>query len=243
NEWREYERTSSTVLNAYIAPRVEHYLGRLEHELADKGLDTALHVMQSSGGVISAERARRRPLYTLMSGPVGGTIGGVALSPLTGHGNLLCVDMGGTSFDVSLVVAGRPDVSSEVSLEGVPVLMPMVNIHTVGAGGGSLAYVEAGGLRVGPQSAGASPGPVCYGRGGTRPTVTDANLVLGRLDPAYFLGGRMTLDVASAERALGELAGQLELDALELAEGIVDVINAKMAQAIRTITVEKGIEP
>jgi N-methylhydantoinase A len=157
--------------------------------------------------------------------------------------NLICVDMGGTSFDVSLVVDGKPDVSTEASLEGFPLLMAVVNIHTVGAGGGSIAYAEAGGLRVGPESAGADPGPACYGRGGTQPTVTDANLVLGRVDPAWFAGGQMTLDVDAARRAVAGLAGELELDTTELAEGICDVINAKMAQAIRTLTVEKGIEP
>jgi N-methylhydantoinase A len=243
NEWREYERTSSTVMNAYIAPRVENYLTRLEHEISQRGLRVPLHVMQSSGGVISADGAQQRPLQTLMSGPVGGTVGGVALTKLGTQHNLICVDMGGTSFDVSLVVDGRPDISSQATLEGFPVLMPMVNIHTIGAGGGSLAYIEGGGLRVGPESAGASPGPICYRRGGTQPTVTDANLVLGRLDPEYFLGGEMTLDLDAAETGMSELATTLDLEMHQLAEGIIDVINAKMAQAIRTITVEKGIEP
>jgi N-methylhydantoinase A len=151
--------------------------------------------------------------------------------------------MGGTSFDVSLVIDGRPDVSSEASLEGLPLLMSVVNFHTIGAGGGSLAYAEAGGLRVGPQSAGADPGPACYGRGGTQPTVTDANLVLGRADPAWFAGGQMTLDLDAARGAVERLGAELGLEPLELAEGICDVINAKMAQAIRTLTVEKGIEP
>jgi N-methylhydantoinase A/oxoprolinase/acetone carboxylase beta subunit len=151
--------------------------------------------------------------------------------------------MGGTSFDVSLVVDGEPDVSTEASLEGFPLLMPVVNIHTIGAGGGSIAYAEAGGLRVGPESAGADPGPACYGQGGTRPTVTDANLVLGRVDPGSFAGGQMALDVDAAHKAVGSLASELGLDTMVMAEGICDVINAKMAQAIRTLTVEKGIEP
>lgn len=242
-EWREYERTSSTVLDAYTSPIVRRYLDRLEAELTQRGLTVPLHVMQSSGGIVTAQSARQLSLQTLLSGPVGGTMGGVALARQLGRPNLICVDMGGTSFDVSLVVDGKPDVSTEASLEGFPLLMSVVNIHTIGAGGGSIAYAEAGGLRVGPESAGADPGPACYGRGGTRPTVTDANLVLGRVDPAWFAGGQMTLDVDAARDAVASLAGELDLETVELAEGICDVINAKMAQAIRTLTVEKGIEP
>jgi N-methylhydantoinase A len=151
--------------------------------------------------------------------------------------------MGGTSFDVCLVIGGRPEITTETSLEGLPLLMPIVNIHTVGAGGGSLAHEEAGGLRVGPQSAGADPGPACYGRGGSEPTVTDANLVLGRIAPESFAGGRMSLDTTAAHRAAAGLARKLDLEASQLAEGILDVINAKMAQAIRTLTVAQGIEP
>jgi N-methylhydantoinase A len=242
-EWREYERTSSAVIEAYTAPVVRRYLERLEAELQTRGLAVPLHVMQSSGGIVTAESARELTLQTLLSGPVGGTMGGVALARLLGRPNLICVDMGGTSFDVSLVVDGAPDVSSEAELEGFPLMMPVVNIHTIGAGGGSLAYAEAGGLRVGPESAGADPGPACYGRGGTEPTVTDANLVLGRVDERSFAGGSMTLDVEAARAAVARLGGELGLDATELAEGICDVANAKMAQAIRTLTVEKGIEP
>jgi N-methylhydantoinase A len=242
-EWREYERTSSTVLEAYTAPTVRRYLERLETELRGRGLSVPLHVMQSSGGIVTSESARELTLQTLLSGPVGGTMGGVALARVLGRPNLICVDMGGTSFDVSLVVNGQPDVSSEAELEGFPLLMPVVDIHTIGAGGGSLAYAEAGGLRVGPESAGADPGPACYGRGGTQATVTDANLVLGRVDERRFAGGSMTLDRSAAEAALGRLGDELGLGTTELAEGICDVVNAKMAQAIRTLTVEKGIEP
>lgn len=242
-EWREYERTSSAVMEAYTAPIVRSYLRGLEDEMREQGLSVPLHVMQSSGGIVTASSARERSLETLLSGPVGGTMGGVALARLTERPNLICIDMGGTSFDVSLVVDGRPDVSSEADLEGFPLLMPVVNIHTIGAGGGSIAYEAAGGLRVGPESAGADPGPACYGRGGTRPTVTDANLALGRVDPDWFAGGQITLDVAAAERAVGGLGHGLGLDGLELADGICAVINAKMAHAIRTLTVEKGIAP
>ncbi|MEV4175521.1 hydantoinase/oxoprolinase family protein [Nonomuraea sp. NPDC049709] len=248
-EWREYERSSSAVLEAYTGPVVRHYLARIERRFAERGLAVPVHVMQSSGGLVNASYAMRRPLQTLLSGPVGGTMGGVAAARLLGGGggtaagNAICIDMGGTSFDVSLVVNGRPDVSAEARIEGYPVLMPIVNLHTIGAGGGSIAYAEAGALRVGPESAGAVPGPACYGRGGTRPTVTDANVVLGRVDPAWFAGGLMTLDVDAAGAAVAELAGELDLDPLLLAEGICDVANAKMAQAIRTLTVEHGVEP
>jgi len=242
-EWREYERTSSTVIDAYTSPVVRRYLDRLGDRLRDAGVLVPLHVMQSSGGIVTAQTARQASLPTLLSGPVGGTLGGVALARLLGRRNLICIDMGGTSFDVSLVVDGEPDVSTQASLEGFPLLMPVVNIHTIGAGGGSIAYAEAGGLRVGPESAGADPGPACYGLGGTQATVTDANLVLGRVDPGSFAGGHMALDVDAAHKAVGSLASELRLDRPVMAEGICDVINAKMAQAIRTLTVEKGIEP
>lgn len=242
-EWREYERTSSAVLEGYTGPIVRHYLIDLENRLSDKGLRVPLHVMQSSGGVLTAESARQRPLQTLLSGPVGGAMACAELAHQTGRPNLIGIDMGGTSFDVSLIVDGDPDVSVEAKLEGLPVLMSIVNIHTVGAGGGSVAWVEAGGLRVGPRSAGARPGPACYGRGGTEPTVTDANLVLGRIDPDGFAGGQMTLDTDLAAAAVAGIAEQFDLGTTAMAEGICDVANSKMAQAIRTITVSRGIEP
>ncbi|MFB9469152.1 hydantoinase/oxoprolinase family protein [Nonomuraea salmonea] len=242
-EWREYERTSSAVLEAYTGPVVRRYLAGIERRFSERGLGVPVHVMQSSGGLVNASYAMRRPLQTLLSGPVGGTMGGVAAARLLGRDNAICIDMGGTSFDVSLVVDGRPDVSAEASIEGHPVLMPIVNLHTIGAGGGSIAYAEADALRVGPESAGADPGPACYGRGGTRATVTDANAALGRVDPAWFAGGLMTLDAEAAGAAVAELAGRLRLDPLELAEGVCAVANAKMAQAIRTLTVEHGVEP
>ncbi|UFS58246.1 hydantoinase/oxoprolinase family protein [Subtercola endophyticus] len=242
-EWREYERTSSAVIDAYTAPIVRRYLTNLQAEMLNRGLSVTLHVMQSSGGIINANSAREMTLQTLFSGPVGGAVGGVALSERLRKPNLIGVDMGGTSFDISLVVDGKPDVSNETELEGFPLLMPVVNIHTIGAGGGSIAYAESGGLRVGPESAGANPGPASYMRGGTKPTVTDANLVLGRVDPTWFAGGTMTLDSTAAETAVGTLADTLGLDLVRMAEGICDVANAKMAQAIRNITVERGIEP
>lgn len=242
-EWREYERASSAVMNAYIAPVVQRYLTRLEQELTDFGVDTAVHVMQSSGGIIRAKTAREQPVHTLLSGPVGGTIGGVALAKTTGRPNLLCVDMGGTSFDMSLIIDGKPGVSNETEQEGLPLLLPLVEIHTIGAGGGSLGWLEAGALRVGPQSAGADPGPACYGRGGTQPTVTDANLFLGRIGTDARLGGWMKLDYDAAQSAIHSVASQLNLSDTELAEGMLAVINAKMADAIRTITIRVGIDP
>ncbi|MDE0120108.1 MAG: hydantoinase/oxoprolinase family protein [bacterium] len=242
-EWREYERTASAVMDAYIAPPVSRYMADLSTRLADQGMPAPLRVMQSNGGIISAQAASERPLQTLLSGPVGGAAGGVALAEVLGRPNLICVDLGGTSFDVSLITEGQADSSPSALLEGLPVLMPVVDIHTIGAGGGSLAYLEAGGLRVGPESAGAYPGPACYGRGGTQPTVTDANLFLGRIDPDYFLGGNLTLDTGAAEVALETLGRDLSLDGDRLALGIIEVINAKMSQAIRTLTVERGIEP
>ncbi|MCK1798180.1 hydantoinase/oxoprolinase family protein [Streptomyces sp. XM4193] len=243
NEWREYERTSSAVLEAYIGPVVQRYLSTLGATLKQRGLAVPLHVMQSSGGVNTADSARHRPLQTLLSGPVGGTMGGVALSRTLERPHLICMDMGGTSFDVSLVVDGRPDVTSEARLEGLPVLMSVVDIHTIGAGGGSVAWQEAGGLRVGPRSAGATPGPACYARGGTEPTVTDADLVLGRIDEATFAGGEFAPRSELALEAVGSLGERLGLDTVAMAEGICEVAGAKMAQAVRTITVSRGIEP
>jgi N-methylhydantoinase A len=242
-EWREYERTSSAVLDAYTGPIVRRYLESLESELARRGLVVPLHVMQSSGGIISADSARAMTLQTLLSGPVGGAVGSVALAKRLGKPNLIGIDMGGTSFDISLVIDGQPDLSNEAELEGFPILMSVVNIHTIGAGGGSLAYQEAGGLRVGPESAGADPGPACYGRGGTQATVTDANLVLGRVDPTWFAGGTMRLEPDLAAKAVAELGQEFGLDTVQMAEGVCDVANAKMAQAIRNITVDRGIEP
>jgi N-methylhydantoinase A len=242
-EWREYERASSVTMDAYVAPVVELYLSTLRAELSKAGMDKTIHVMRSNGGVMTDRMARDKPISTLLSGPVGGAIGCVQLSKDTGRANLLGIDMGGTSFDLTLVIDGRPQLSTEASLEGLPLLMSVVDIHTIGTGGGSIAWIEASGLRVGPKSAGSQPGPACYGRGGTEPTVTDANLFLGRLASNSLLGGRMTLDVEAAKRAMAKLAQPLGLGERELAEGILAISNAKMADAMRTITVEKGIDP
>lgn len=242
-EWREYERTSTTVINAYIAPIVERYLAFLEERMQHKGYGRNVHVMQSGGGVITAQIAKETPIQTLLSGPVGGAVGNKSLSEQLGYKNLIGVDMGGTSYDVSMVIDGRPDVSTETRLEGFPILVPMVNIYTIGAGGGSIAWLEGGGLRVGPVSAGSVPGPACYGNGGTEPTITDANVVLGRIDPEGFLGGSMLLDKEAAIRAVKKVADQLNLTVQETAEGICKIADAKMADAIRQLTVRKGIDP
>jgi N-methylhydantoinase A len=242
-EWREFERTSTSVLNAYVSPILDRYLKSLREELSERGYRKKVYLMQSNGGLIDAEMASPRGVLTLMSGPVGGSVGSLALSAQIGEGNLICADMGGTSFDVSLVVGGKTAATSERKLGGLPVLAPMVDIHTIGAGGGSVAFHDGGALRVGPRSAGAMPGPACYGRGGTEPTVTDANLVLGRIDPDGFLGGRMRLSRERAEGAIDRLARALGLSRESAAEGIVSVVNAQMANAIRSVTVAKGIDP
>ena len=242
-EWREYERTSTVVMNAYIAPIVRDYLEILEKRMQSKNFKEKVYVMHSGGGVITSKAAKSIPIQAMLSGPVGGAIGNNALGQLTGYKNLVGVDMGGTSYDVSLVVNGRPDVSTETHFEGFPILTPMINIFTIGAGGGSIAWVQNGGLRVGPISAGADPGPACYGNGGRQPTITDANVVLGHIAPEGFLGGKMQLDYDAAYYAVKTVADQLKLGVEETAEGICKIADAKMAGAIRQITVRKGLDP
>ena len=242
-EWREYERGSTAIMNSYIGPVTNNYLKSLESNLLKEGYKHPLYIMQSNGGVIRAKTAIEQPVKTLLSGPVGGTIGGVTLSKITGRKNLICVDMGGTSFDMSLIVNGEPFITNETELEHLPLLIPLVDIHTIGAGGGSIAWLEAGALRVGPQSAGAEPGPACYDRGGQQPTVTDANFFLGRIGTESKLGGWMKLNYDASNEVLKNLAEKLSISELELAEGILSIINAKMADAIRTITVKQGIDP
>ena len=242
-EWREYERASTAVMNSYIGPVTNNYLKSLKSQLQNSNYDKPLYIMQSNGGVIRAESALKQPVKTLLSGPVGGTIGGQALSKLINRPNLICVDMGGTSFDMSLIINGKPSVTNETEQEYIPLLIPLVDIHTIGAGGGSVAWLENEALRVGPRSAGANPGPACYGKNGKEPTVTDANLFLGRLGKESKLGGWMDLDINASEDVLGSLSKKLKISPVELAEGILSIINAKMADAIRTITVKEGIDP
>ena len=242
-EWREYERTSTTAISAYIAPIINEYLHELGTRLKEVGLAPELKVMQSNGGVMSAITARSKPVQTLLSGPVGGTIAGVEIGKMLEHNKLICVDMGGTSFDVSLVVNKKADIEAQAEMEGHPLLSPSVSMHTIGAGGGSIAYVSAGALRVGPRSAGAFPGPACYDRGGTEPTVTDANLFLGRLPHESKLAGNMNLKLDLAKSALDSVGTKLSLSTEETAAGITAIINAAMANAIREITVSRGIDP
>ena len=237
-EYREYERWSTTVVNAYVTPLIDRYLARLEDGLAGRRLS----IMQSNGGSISAGLARAQAVRTVLSGPAAGVVGARTVARAAGFPRIIAFDMGGTSTDVSLVDDAIP-TSTESRVGDFPVRLPVIDIHTVGAGGGSIAHVDTGGaLRVGPQSAGATPGPVCYGAG-TELTVTDANLLLGRLDPAFFLGGRMTLDRARTERAAAGLAKILGLSVPELAEGIIRVANANMERAIRVVSVERGHDP
>ena len=242
-EWREYERASTAVMNSYIGPITNRYLKSLESQLYNEGYKDPLYIMQSNGGVIRAKTAIEQPVKTLLSGPVGGTIGGSALSKKINRPNLICVDMGGTSFDMSLIIDGKPSLTNETEQEHIPLLIPLVDIHTIGAGGGSIAWLENNSLRVGPKSAGANPGPACYNKEGKEPTVTDANLYLGRLGSESKLGGWMNLNTKASENSLLKISKELSISPAELAEGILAIINAKMADAIRTITVKKGIDP
>jgi N-methylhydantoinase A len=242
-EIREYERTLATAINAALKPVMTRYLGRLEDGIASVGIPAAMRVMQSNGGVASAAAARERPVNTLLSGPAAGVRGAAHVAGAAGFDDVLTMDMGGTSCDVSLVQDGDPVVSTEGSVGDYPVNVPMVDVHTIGAGGGSIAWVDDGGsLRVGPRSAGADPGPICYGRGGTEPTVTDAHLLLGRIDPDAFFAE--SADTAAVRDAVRErLAEPLGLSVDAAAQGILDVANANMERALRVVSVERGHDP
>ena len=245
-EWREYERTSTTVVSAYVAPIIREYLSQLEQCLEAEGIQSPVLVMQSNGGVVTADVAKRLPVQTLLSGPVGGTTAGVAINHTLesiSRDGLICIDMGGTSFDVSMVVNEEAQVELESSIDGHDLLFPSVAIHTVGAGGGSVAEVVAGGLRVGPRSAGAMPGPACYGRGGTEPTVTDANLLLGRLSIHARLCGDLELDSDKATQAVTVVGQKINMETTTLSEGIVKIADGNMANAIRELTVFRGLDP
>ena len=237
-EYREFERASTTAINAYVAPLMDGYLGGLEAELRR----SRLRIMQSNGGCLSASGARERPIGTILSGPAGGAVGARECGLAAGFPRIISFDMGGTSTDVSLCDGGL-SVTTETVISDLPLKMPVIDIHTVGSGGGSLARLDAGGaLRVGPESAGADPGPACYGRG-EEVTVTDANLVLGRLDPGSFLGGEMTIDPGRAWGVVKKLAGRMRLAPERLAEGVLRVADAVMERAIRVISVERGYDP
>ncbi len=250
-EFREYERASTVVLNAYLLPVMDRYLASLTELLADPqaGLgvprDVPVMVMEASGGLMTVATARAKPVHTVLSGPAGGVVAGAHLARLSGFADIITMDMGGTSTDISLVLDGRPQVTREGSLEAAPLRIPVIDINAIGAGGGSIAWIDEGGaLRVGPRSAEAVPGPACYARGGSEPTVTDANLVLGRLGADTRLGGELALDADAAARAISEhIAHPLGLDLVEAAVGILRVANATMARGIRVVSVERGHDP
>jgi N-methylhydantoinase A len=243
-EFREYERTSTTVLNAYLQPVVSTYLGALQQRVGDAGLADRVSVMRSSGGLISTERAAELPAAILLSGPAGGSVAAGALATNFGLDRVVAFDMGGTSTDVCRIDHGRPEISYERATAGYPCRMPSTAIHTVGAGGGSVGWVDAGGsLRVGPRSAGADPGPACYGKGGIEATVTDANVVLGRIAPSAQLGGRLVIDHGLAESAIATLGDQAGLSAGRTAIGMIRVVEEVMAGAVRSVSIEQGVDP
>ena len=238
-ECKEYERGIATWLNAYVGPLVEGYLQRLATGVAH----ARISVMQSSGGTIAAEHAGQQAVNMLLSGPAGGIAGAKYMGDCAQHSRLLTFDMGGTSTDVALI-DGELQLITEGRIGHYPVAVPMVDMHTIGAGGGSIAWIDVGGLlRVGPESAGANPGPACYGKGGVRATVTDANLILGRLQADAFLGGSMTLDIEAARQAIHGIASNMDKGIEETAEGIIRIANEHMAQALRVMSVQRGIDP
>ena len=241
--FREFERAATTEVDAALSPLLARYLGRLLERATEAGLPEP-RIMQSSGGLAAASLAARHAAFTVLSGPAGGAAAAALVARRSGHADLVCFDMGGTSCDVCVVEAGAVRETAGREVGGRPLALAMVDIHTVGAGGGSVAWRDPGGaLRVGPRSAGATPGPACYGRGGEEPTVTDANLLLGRLDSGAPLAGGVALDRDAAQRAVGALASELDLDGLACAEGIVRVANAEMVRALRVMTVQQGIDP
>ncbi|MEZ5100720.1 MAG: hydantoinase/oxoprolinase family protein [Thermoleophilia bacterium] len=242
--WREYERTSTTVLDAYLKPLMHDYMARLEAQCDEGGIDQ-LFILRSNGGVQTPERAREQPVSLVRSGPSGGIMATAALGKSLGLGDLIACDMGGTSFEACLLPGSEPAFTNLEELEyGVPIALTMVDARAIGAGGGSLAWMDAAGiLKVGPRSAGADPGPACYGRGGTQATTTDANVVLGRLAPEFLLAGDLKLDVEAAGRALDPLAEALGLSRERVAQGVVDVANSNMAQALRLVSTDRGYDP
>jgi N-methylhydantoinase A len=242
-EFREYERASTTVLSAYVRPIIDHYIGIIENKLDSFNVDE-LWIVQSNGGILPGKLARTQAVRCILSGPAGGVTGAVQLANEAGFPNIITFDMGGTSTDVCLVTGGKPEVSTECKIDNLPLRIPMFDIISVGAGGGSIAWLDAGGmLRVGPQSAGADPGPVCYGVGGDKPTVTDANVELGLIRPENFLGGKMKLNGEGAHKALTDLGKQMKMGAKEAAVGVFKVANANMGRAIRLVSIEKGFDP
>ncbi len=242
--YREYERSSTTVIDAYIKPITRTYLTRLNSELVDGGFNGNFLMTRSGGGAMTLDTAREEPAHLVLSGPAGGVIGGAFLGKLIDLPNMITVDMGGTSLDASLIAEGEPTVENEQVFQTLPISIPTIDIHTIGAGGGSIAWVDEGGhLQVGPQSAGADPGPACYNKDGQQATFTDAALQIGFLNPDNFLGGEIDIDPALAEAAIERLAQQLGMGLNDVAAGIVSILEAKMAGAVRVISVERGYHP
>lgn len=243
-EFREYERTLTTVMNAYVKPKVRSYFLNFERKLREAGINSVVNVVRSDGGLMTLRAAQDRPVYGLLSGPAGGVVAAAYVGRLAGHPSVLSLDMGGTSTDVALTRNGQLTIARETKVGYYPVKSPSVDVQTIGAGGGSIAHVPevTGALRVGPQSAGADPGPACYGRGGQEATVTDANLVLGHLPP-QLVGGEMSLDVDAAHRAIERIGRRLGLDVYQAAQGILDIVNENMFGALRLVSVERGIDP
>lgn len=244
-KWGEYERTTAVALNAYVGPTTVGYVTRLDQQLTEMGYEPPLQITQCAGGTISVSTAQQAPLLTLDSGPVSGVTGSVYLGELMGHPNVITTDLGGTSFDVGVIYDGQPIVSYRSIVQQYEYFLPKVDVQTLGTGGGSKVWIDetTGALRVGPDSAGADPGPVCYGRGGTVPTTTDADLILGYLDPDNFAGGSMALDYDAAAAALQPLAEKLGMELLELASGVAQIAEFQMADLIRKVTVQKGLDP
>ncbi|MBN8897683.1 MAG: hydantoinase/oxoprolinase family protein [Rhodospirillales bacterium] len=243
-EFREFERMSTAVVNAYLGPVMRRYITRLGDRLREMGMTATPHLTQSNGGVIGFDQAARLPVRTVLSGPSTGVVGAQEIGKMVGIPDLITFDMGGTSTDVALLAGGTCRLASEAVVHGYPIKAPMLDIHTVGAGGGSIAFIDNGGLlKVGPRSAGADPGPVCYGRGNTEATVTDANVVLQTLNPTHLLGGRMAVRQDLARAAIERLATPLGMDPMATAQGIISVVTANMARAIRVISVQRGHDP
>ena len=249
-EWREYERTNTAVLNSYVLPTAQFYLDNLENHLAKMGMDKVYHIMQSNGGTVTFDMGKRYPINTVESGPVAGVIGAAVIGKLIGEDNVIAFDVGGTTAKTSLVERGTPRITTEYKIEwrrdfaGYPILAPTIDIVEIGAGGGSIAWVDgAGALKVGPVSAGADPGPACYGKGGTQPTVTDANVLAGRINPEYFLGGEIELDMANLQNSMQPIADHFGVSVEEAAMGIIRLADNSMVNAIKLVSVRRGYDP
>ena len=244
-KWKEYERASTTLADAYLKPVVSRQLREMRRRLDEGAVAAHTVIIKSNGGEMTLDAAANAPVQMLVSGPTGGVIASRHVAGLTGIEHMVTLDMGGTSTDVATIIGGKEAFTTAFEIEwGVPIQIPMIDIRTIGAGGGSIAWIDKGGmLRVGPQSAGAVPGPACYGQGGREATVTDANLVLGRLNPAFFLGGRMALDADAAQRAVAAVAARLGLSAAETAMAIVRIADNNMVGALRSVLIERGLDP